>query len=114
MVVSAGVKKSGGEHGTLRRPFSAGSGSHPSSRKKLGGREESARQQHHRFDVKRLRKQIEQMCLFDAIAGRDQGGKIPGQRCRIARHIADALRSEFHQRAGHRFAGAGAGRVQGD
>ena len=46
---------------------------------KLGGRESGQRaSMHHRFDVKRLRKQIEQMRLLDAITGRRPRGRDPG------------------------------------
>jgi len=54
-------------------------------------------------------KEIEQVCLLDAVAGRQQGGEVPCQRGRIARNVSKALRPEFHQQAGHPLAQPGAG-----
>ena len=75
------------------------------------GEKRSAPEQHHRFDVKRLRKEIEQVCFLDSISGCQQKRDIPGQRCRITRNIAHTRGSKFHQRSDYRLAGTGTGRV---
>jgi hypothetical protein len=50
---------------------------------------ESLIEKDNRFDMKRLRKEVEQMHLLNAITGRGQRHKVPRQRSRIARHIAN-------------------------
>jgi hypothetical protein len=54
-------------------------------------------QMHNAFQVVGLRKQIHQVNLLGAIARAKQGHKIARQRCRIARHINNAWRSQGRQ-----------------
>ena len=75
---------------------------------------ESARQQHHRFDVKRLGEEIEHVCFLDPVAGCNERGDISREGGWITRHITDLPRSEFYQSFADLLADADAGRVQND